>query len=368
MSTSFKLPVVKIKGRGGKTIQQVKCTVVIRVGPGVDSILHALQTCYESHVTNIYVVDEVYTATGPIYAEENTAALLTALKDSRTQVRYNDTLIQDEIQTEIVTEMSGDCYMTTGAFKKKLAEVHQKYNKWDIFSTAPQTMLGFSIFNGLIFALFMFDWFRAAIHRFKLHQTTHVVFKVVNRKLGHPSLPDDTWFKSVARDSYSYGGAGTCLRPKKSGLNYFLYLCYSHAPMGLGSYTILLIVYCLFVGVPFYNWIPFVNHYIETQGMDEVFTNARLIMWITHSLLSAFLVNKYFVGVKGQALSHFHWLMALTIPLWLIPIFPIMLLYGAFAYKGYRAPPPPPSFTFPTFAKTEDAQKEENGSGDSDSE
>ena len=256
--------------------------------------------------------------------------------------------------------------MTVGVFKNRIKELHESYKSYDIFATAPQTRLGFSIFNGLIFALFMFDWFRAVIHRFKLHQKTHVVFKVVSRKLGHPHLPKDTWFSAAPRDSYSYGGAGACLRPKKSGMSYFLYLCYSHSNFGLGSYVLFQLAYVLFVGFPFYNWIPIVNHFMQTKG-GEIFSDARMILWGVHSILAILLINKYFAGVEGQPLSKFHWVMALTIPLWLVPIFPIMLFYGRFCYKGYRAPPPPPSYRFSSATNVDEDQKEEE-EGESDSE
>lgn len=359
MSNQEVFPVAKVKSKknGAQQIKQIKCTVVIRVGPGVNSILHALQTCYESKVTHIYVIDDAYSPSAPIYTEENTAELLVALKAARTQIRYNESLDEEEIQTDIVVPLSSDCYMVKGTFKKNIEEVHKNYKSYDIFAVAPQTSLGFSIFNPLIFALFMFDWFRALIHRFKLHQNTHTVFKVVSRKLGHPRLPRDSWFRAAPRSSYSYGGAGACLRPKKSGLSYFLYLCYSHAYIGIGSF-LFLIAYSLIVGFPFYNWIPIVNHYLQTPG-GIAFSEARLVVWVAHSVLSILLINKYFVPAEGDALAQFHWVAALFIPLWLsFPLFPILVIYGRWIYRGYRPPPPPPSFKFPKVIKVEADQKE----------
>ncbi len=311
----------------------------------MDSIKYALHTCLEANVSNIYVIDDAYTPTSAIYTDDETASLLQALKKAGTAIRYNNKLDEEEIQTEIVVRMPPDCYMVRGSFTKNLEEVRTNYKDYDAFAVAPQISLPFSLFNGLIFALFLFDWIRSVIHRFKIYQNTFVVFEVVNRRLGHPSLPRDSWFKSASRCSYSYGGAGTCLRPTKSGLSYFLYLCYSHASMGVGSLVLLLWVYALIVGFPFYNWIPVVAHYIETKG-GEVFTTARILVWVGHALVSILLVNRYFASEHGS-LDQLHWVMALTVPFWLMPAFPLMLYYGIFVYRGYRPPPLPPSFKLP---------------------
>lgn len=355
-------PIVRIGSKSSKSKTHVKCTVVIRVGPGVDSIQYALQTCYESNVSNIYVVDDAYSTNSPLYQEQPVPDILTALKQNRVHIRYNNELVEEELQAEILVELPPDCYMVPGAFKKKIDEVQKNYKDYDIFAVAPQIILPFSIFNGLIFSLFMFDWFRALIQRFKLHQSTHVIFKVVNRKLGHAMLPKDKWLTAASRSSYSYGGSGTCLRPRKSGLSYFLYLCYSHSYIGIGSLVLFQLGYVLFVGFPFYNWIPIVDHYLQTRG-GEVFTNARVLMWCCHTFLSFLMINKYFAAKRpNNALDQMHWVMALTIPLWLLPIFPLMLLYGLFLYRGYRAPPPPPSFKLPSVTKVDVDQKVEEDS------
>ena len=350
------------KNRNSNNNTLTRCTVVIRVEVGTTSITTVLKTCVECGVSDVIIVDEAHSPSSPIYVEERAKESLLALKEKGTRVSNVIALEGKSVTNDIVIEVPTDCYMTKGCFDKQIEILKKEYKRYDQFSVACTTFIKDSYWNGLVFLLFIFDWFRALFNRFKLHQrNTHVIFKVVRRRLGNAEIPSDKWFwRGSSKKSYSYGGRGCYLLPEKSGMDYFLIQCGTHSYIGIVAWIVFLFPYSLFVGFPWYNWMPILNYAL---GTSEILSGARLSVWIIHFGISIILINKYFATTSSSNKERwvtYQWIHVLLIPLWMFPLFPLMLVYGKFIHRSYREP-----FKLPSTSSLL-PRKEKREEGDSD--
>lgn len=336
------------KSRNGKDDHhnsKLELIGIIDVNDGIKTILNAMKTCYESKVRTVIILDETYTPNSLIYKNEEVEIILKKMAKNKTVVYFTPTLDIEEFEIhypnrkrdEILMYVPSDLYVTKLVVKKTLEYIKLNYEKYDHFSIAPETNLESSVFTGLVFSLFVFDWIRNLVSRFKIHENTHLRFTVLKRTLGHPIVPSTGWLNKGRVHPYIYGGSGACLHPSKVGLEYFLYLLNSHSRFGIGSFLFFQLVWSLLIGIPIYNWMPLVNHWVS---IDVNSMNLRIVVWLLHGMMAVTVTNKYF-NQKGSL----QWIHAMLIPFWIsFPMFFLLMFYGRYLYTGHRTPPTPPSF------------------------
>lgn len=318
------------------------CTAIIKVYPGITSLFRSLSTCLECRIGYIQIIDGSYHPSNSIYQDKETKQVLSNLRSQGFNVEIKREFRESTLSSDLLVEIPWNCYMTESAFLAKWKEVKENYKTCDRFAYAPTTLLPFSPWNGLIYLLFILDFFRSLPYRQKLYQSKFVIFTTIHRQMGHPYLPKETWFWQWSRNAvYQCGDSNVSLEVpnKMAGLPYFLHLCQAHSSVGLLGWAFSFL-YAFMIAFPFYNWMPIIRYWVAAR---DPFDTARLVMWIIHGAFASWMISTYFQNIekkqdKKQDYNLQLYLIHTTfgIPLIAFPIFCLLWVYGTFLYRGNR--------------------------------